>query len=105
MLPLASCAVTVLTPVKAAPLACASAMLTANLIVGPATKVTIAWVWLPLPLMTALPSRVATKTPLPLAVGAVTVALYVPLPWSVTAPTLPLPEDRLIVTVEPPLVR
>ena len=33
------------------------------------------WVWVPVPLFTAAPPSVATNTPLPVAVGAVTVAV------------------------------
>ncbi len=55
--------------------------------------------------MTGLPPRVATKTPDPVAVGAVTVAVYVPLPLFVTAPIEPVPDCFVIVTVEPPVVR
>ena len=45
------------------------------------------------------------KTPLPVAVGAVTVAVYVPFPTFVTAPIVPVPDCFVIVTVEPPAVR
>jgi len=48
---------------------------------------------------------VATKTPEPLAVGAVTVAAYVPLLLSVTELIVPVPDCLVIVTVAPPLVR
>src|SRR5436190_2018334 len=59
----------------------------------------------PVPDLTGLPPRVATNTPEPVAVGAVTVAVYVPSPWSVTEPIEPVPDCFVIVTVEPPLVR
>lgn len=59
----------------------------------------------PVPPWTADPPSVAEKTPLPVAVGAVTVAVYVPFPLSVTDPTVPVPEERLITTVEPPALR
>jgi len=62
-------------------------------------------VWLPPPLFTELPPNVATNTPLPVAVGDVTVAVYVPLPLSVTLPIVPVPDDLVIVTVAPPVVR
>ena len=57
------------------------------------------------PLLTGLPPRVATKTPEPVAVGAVTVAVYVPLALSMTAPIVPVPDCLVIVTVDPPEVR
>src|SRR6185503_8340798 len=62
-------------------------------------------VWLAVPLLTADPPSVATNTPLPVAVGDVTVAVYVPLLLSVTDPIVPVPDDFVIVTVEPPVVR
>jgi hypothetical protein len=62
-------------------------------------------VWLPVPLFTAAPPKVATNTPLPVAVGDVTVAVYVPLPLSVTEPMVPVPDCFVIVTVSPPAVK
>ena len=51
-----------------------------------------------------MPPNVATNTPLPVAVGDVTVAVYVPLPLSVTEPMVPVPLCCVIVTVKPPEV-
>jgi len=65
----------------------------------------VACVWLPPPLFTELPPNVATNTPLPVAVGEVTVAVYVPFALSVTLPIVPVPDDLVIVTVAPPVVR
>ncbi|CAM4370702.1 hypothetical protein AQBE111736_13695 [Aquirufa beregesia] len=43
------------------------------------------------------------KTPDPAVVGEVTVAVYVPLPASLTVPILPEPDCLVIVTVAPPV--
>ena len=45
----------------------------------------------------------AIKVPLPIVVGEVTVAVYVPLLLSVTAPMEPVPDNLVMVTVEPPV--
>ena len=60
------------------------------------------WVWEPVPDFTGKPPKVAMNTPLPVAVGDVTVAVYVPLELSVTDPIVPVPDDFVIVTVCPP---
>src|SRR5207237_998337 len=72
---------------------------------APGVKVTDACAWIALPLLTAAPPNVATKTPDPVEVGAVTVAVYVPFALSVTALIKPVPADLVIVTVDPPVVR
>ena len=69
---------------------------------APAVYVIVDWVWEPVPDFTGKPPKVAINTPLPVAVGEVTVAVYVPLELSVTAPIVPVPDDFVIVTVEPP---
>jgi len=46
-----------------------------NVSTGPGVYATVAAVWLAVPPSTALPSNVATNTPFPVAVGAVTVAV------------------------------
>ena len=56
----------------------------------------------PVPDLTGWAPKVATNTPDPVAVGEVTVAVYVPLLLSVTAPIVPVPDDFVIVTVCPP---
>ena len=75
-LPWASCTRTTgsvaSTPALGPPTGC---LLIASLVAGPGTYVTVASVWVTSPLWTGLPFRVATKTPLPVAVGAVTVAV------------------------------
>src|SRR5712671_3085039 len=72
---------------------------------APGVYVTVDWVWLLVPLLTAEPPRVATNTPLPVAVGDVTVDVYVPLLLSVTEPIVPVPDCFVIATVDPPLVK
>ena len=57
-----------------------------------------------LPLSTDAKFIVATKTPLPDTVGAVTVAVYVPLLLSVTKLIAPAPDACVIVTLSPPIV-
>ena len=58
-----------------------------------------------MPDLTGWPPRVATKTPEPVDAAAVTVAVYVPSPLSLTEPIVPVPDCFVIVTVDPPLVR
>ena len=105
MFPLTSFAVTVTendVPADSVPECCVA---TVKWSTAPAAYVIVAVVWLPVPLCTGFPLRVAENTPLPALDGAVTVAVYVPFEWSVVEPTEPVPEDRLNTTVEPPLVR
>ena len=71
---------------------------------APAVYVIVDWVCEPVPDLTGWPPSVATNTPDPVAVGEVTVAVYVPLELSVTDPIVPVPDDFVIVTVEPPTV-
>ena len=56
----------------------------------------------PVPDLTGWAPKVATNTPDPTVTGEVTVAVYVPLLLSVTAPIVPVPDDFVIVTVCPP---
>ena len=57
-----------------------------------------------MPDLTGWAPSVATNTPEPTVTGEVTVAVYVPLLLSVTAPIVPVPDDLVIVTVCPPTV-
>jgi len=63
----------------------------------------IDWVWIPVPLLTSSPFSVATKTPLPETNDEIT-AIYVPFPLSVTGAILPMPDNFVIVTIEPPVI-
>jgi hypothetical protein len=54
---------------------------------------------------TAVPPNVAASVAEPAAVGAVSVAVYVPLPLSVVEPSVPVPDDFEITTVAPPVVK
>ncbi len=108
LLPFASSAWTVRTCVET-PFAAIDELVGVNVdlaaLTAPERYVTVACVCDPPPLNTFEPPRVATKVPLPTAAGEVTVAVYVPLLWSVTVPIVPVPEDLVIVTVAPPVVR